>query len=168
MLNVLGLVSNEENMEWHARLKKVFFLGRRQLVFQLSGFPTFLISESHLGQKTGWVPLVPLRFVGSSNIWNIWIPPFPVLLVRRWYIAQGYSGWGFQQTIRAFPHILSCGIYLSIQVYTIYLFITIVRYHSLLEFVKRKDHCVLLLLSLLLLLLLIVHHCNHYHRSSDQ
>ena len=143
MLNVLGLVSNEENMEWHARLKKVFFLGRRQLVFQLSGFPTFLISESHLGQKTGWVPLVPLRFVGSSNIWNIWIPPFPVLLVRRWYIAQGYSGWGFQQTIRAFPHILSCGIYLSIHVYTIYLFITIVRYHSLLEFVKRKDHALL-------------------------
>ena len=148
MLNVLGLVSNEENMEWHARLKKVFFLGRRQLVFQLSGFPTFLISESHLGQKTGWVPLVPLRFVGSSNIWNIWIPPFPVLLVRRWYIAQGYTGWGFQQTIRAFPHILSCGIYLSIHVYTIYLFITIVRYHSLLEFVKRKDHC------------FIVHHKN--------
>ena len=119
--------------------KKFFFLGRRQLVFQLSGFPTFLISESHLGQKTGWVPLVPLRFVGSSNIWNIWIPPFPVLLVLRWYIAQGYSGWGFQQTIRAFPHILSCGIYLSR--YTQYLFITIVRYHSLLEFVKRKDHC---------------------------
>ena len=159
--------------------KSFFFLGRRQLVFQLSGFPTFLISESHLGQKTGWVPLVPLRFVGSSNIWNIWIPPFPVLLVRRWYIAQGYTGWGFQQTIRAFPHILSCGIYLSIYRYTQYLFIylarytqylfiTIVRYHSLLEFVKRKDHCVLLLLSLLLLLLLIVHHCNHYHRSSDQ
>ena len=128
--------------------EKSFFLGRRQLVFQLSGFPTFLISESHLGQKTGWVPLVPLRFVGSSNILNIWIPPFPVLLVRRWYIAQGYTGWGFQQTIRAFPHILSCGIYLSIHVYTIYLFITIVRYHSLLEFVKRKDHC------------FIVHHKN--------
>ena len=102
---------------------KMYFLGRRQLVFQLSGFPTFLISESHLGQKTGWVPLVPLRFVGSSNIWNIWIPPFPVLLVRRWYIAQGYTGWGFQQTIRAFPHILSCGIYLSIYRYTQYLFI---------------------------------------------
>ena len=37
-------------------------------------------------------------------------------------------------------------IYLSR--YTQYLFITIVRYHSLLEFVKRKDHC------------FIVHHKN--------
>ena len=47
-------------------------------------------------------------------------------------------------------HFVLWYLFIYIQVYTIliylsrytqYLFITIVRYHSLLEFVKRKDHC---------------------------